>query len=152
MRLEACDPIVLIHFKAKIDAIGIAQNEPDLYDRVYSECVNKKSFVFISKTESGCIVLTPIVGPGVLIWIAVSDTKADVRAYLDDIEHLAACIHADFIQLYTLRKGFKRVLPAHGYAEHSVELEGRPFSCWRKDLWNYNQQEVTHGIKSQTGV
>lgn len=150
MRLEASPPESLQKYKAKIDALGLAQNEPDLYDRVYSECVNNRSFAFISR--SGCVVLTPIVGPGVLIWIAVSETRADWAAHLNAIDYLARCIDAKFVELYTLRKGFRRVLPGYGYVEQSVELEGRPFSCWRKDLWNYNQQEVTHGIKSQAGV
>ena len=139
MNLEACDPIVLIHFKAKIDAIGIAQNEPDLYDRVYDESVKQKSFVFVSKVESGCVVLTPIVGPGVLVWVAVSDVpKVDIPAYLKDIEQLATIINADFVELYTLRKGFRRVLPAQGYAEDRVELNGQSFSRWRKDIPAYN--------------
>jgi hypothetical protein len=82
-------------------------------------------------------VLKPIVRDnqrGILIWAGHSNIVTDRAEYLAELERLATMVEGAFIELWTARKGFARVLPHFGFTSRRDQWCGTPVTVWTKLL------------------
>jgi hypothetical protein len=132
MKLKLADPTAINTKFAEIKKIGDSVNDPDLYSRIEKACHNKQAFLFISADVF--VVLKPMAGKRLLIWVACSNTPVDRVSYLFEIERFARDIHAERLVFYSNRKGFHKVIPRYGFNAVDSEWMGKPITVWSKAL------------------
>lgn len=132
MKLHLVDPSTINSRAAEISRIGASVNDPTLFIRVKEACLNRRAFLFVS--QEGFVVLQPVIGPGVLIWIAHSDQAVDRLSYLCELERFARDISAKHLTFWSARKGFYRIIPRYGFTSKPAEWMGKPITVWTKKL------------------
>lgn len=115
-------------FEREITDIGKKINRPDLFECAYNSCIKKQSFLFASK--QGFLILRPK-GDGVLAWIAHTFTPVDREDIQRQIEVLCKKVNIKFIEIWTHRKGYRKVLPALGYEQTGCQNN---IDIWVKSL------------------
>lgn len=132
MLLKLTDGSVIKNYSADISRIGDSVNDTDLYNRIEKACLNKQAFLFVSR--DGFLVMRPMAGNRLLIWVAHSNKSTDRLAYFFEIERLAREISASMITFWSNRKGFFRIAPSYGYTATSSTWMNRPITVWSKKL------------------
>lgn len=69
-----------------------------------------------------------------LVWVAFSDKPVNRREVSAQIDALARESGANFLEFWTVRKGFNRVAQALGYASRSDVWKGVNLTVWSKPL------------------
>lgn len=132
MKLRLADSSAIKSKITEITRIGSAVNDPKLYQRIEEACLNKQAFLFVS--QEGFVVLKPVAGPGVLIWVAHSSKVTDRLSYMYELERFARDINAKHLTFWSNRKGFARVIPQYGFSGTSANWMGKPITVWTKKL------------------
>lgn len=133
--LSLAAPALIHFFKDPIDKIGHRIKDPEFFETIAKACLNQQAFLFVG--HEGFAVLKPIFRnelPGTLIWVAHSTTSTNRAEYLQEFEGLAHAIDSTFIELWTVRQGFQRVLPAHGFTSRPDMWCDHPITVWTKQL------------------
>jgi hypothetical protein len=133
--LSYAKPELIQFFGEPLAKIGARINDPNYVDDVKRACLNRRAFLFIG--HEGFSVLKPIVRDdhrGVLIWAAHSTVATNRPDYLEEFERLTRMIDGTFIELWTARKGFARILPKFGYTSRAAEWCETPVTVWTKQL------------------
>lgn len=135
MLLRKVDPGEVERDKPLIDNIARRIQEPDMYDRIREALHNRRAFLF--QSEDVFTVLTP--HPDyMLCWALGSHTQALNRQrqqyYLKEVERLALIGGARFLRIWSVRKGFSRILRGNGYIQFEVNHNGIGFDVWEKLL------------------
>lgn len=133
MKLYWAAPAQLNEYQPQIRRIGERVNDPELFERIMEELYQTRAFLFKPKTDPCCIVLRPVQGPGVLIWVAVSAGRCDWRRYALEIDLLARKIGAEFSECLSVRAGFAKKMPPLGYKPAPTQWNGVDVTRWRKD-------------------
>lgn len=132
MRLRLAAAEAIKSKVAEISRIGESVNDPGLYQRIEEACLKKRAFLFVS--QDGFLVLLPVAGPGVLIWVAHSHDAVDRPLYSGEIDALAKDIDAKQISFWSNRKGFHRIAPRYGYTSRPDVWMGKPITVWTKNI------------------
>lgn len=132
MKLKLAEGSAIKQFATEISRIGSRANDPSLYERIEKACLNQQAFLFVSR--DGFIVLKPMAGRRLLVWVAHSHTAADRLAYFYEIERLARELPASMITFWSNRRGFARIAPAFGYSATSSTWMDKPITVWSKNL------------------
>lgn len=133
--LSYAKPELIQLFGEPLAKIGARINDPEFTNSVTRACLNRRAFLFIG--HECFTVLKPIVRDGhrgILVWAAVSNTATHRPDYLEELERLATMVEGTFIELWTARKGFARVLPQFGYTSRPDQWRGTPVTVWKKWL------------------
>lgn len=133
--LSYAKPELIQLFGEPLAKIGALINDPEFPNSVTRACLNRRAFLFIG--HEGFAVLKPIVRDsyrGILLWAAHSTTATHRPDYLEEFERLTRMVEGTFIEIWTARKGFARVLPHFGYTSRATELFGTPVTVWTKQL------------------
>lgn len=133
--LSYAKPELIQLFGEPLAKIGARIKDPEFTTSVTRACLNRRAFLFIG--HECFAVLKPIVRDGyrgILIWAAYSSTKTHRPDYLEELERLALMVEGTFIELWTARKGFARVLPKFGYTSRATKWCGTPVTVWTKQL------------------
>src|SRR5690554_3944953 len=126
MKLHLVDPSTINSKTAEISRIGAAVNDSNLFSRIQEACLSKQVFLFMSK--DGFVVLKPVTGPGVLIWVAYSAKKTDRLSYLYELERFAHDINAKHLTFWSNRKGFQKIIPQFGFIARPAKWMDRPIT------------------------
>ncbi len=133
--LSYAKPELIQLFGEPLAKIGARINDPDYVVDIQRACLNRRAFLFIG--HECFAVLKPIVRYGqcgILIWAAVSNTATHRPDYLEELERLTRMVDGTFIELWTPRKGFARVLPQFGYTSRRDQWCGKSVTVWIKLL------------------
>lgn len=132
MKLRLADPAAIKSKVAEISRIGSSVNDPNLYQRIEEACLNKQAFLFLS--QDGFVILKPVSGPGVLVWVAHSYSAVDRLSYIYEIERFAREIDAKHLTFWSNRKGFFKIIPQYGFTSLSAQWMGEPITVWSKRI------------------
>lgn len=132
MNLKLAVPSAIKSRIDQINQIGDSVSDPELYSRIEKACHNKQAFLFLSC--DGFVVLKPMAGKRLLIWVAHSNAPIDRVSYLYEIERFARDIHAAKLIFFSNRKGFHRVIPRFGFNAVESDWMGKPITVWSKAL------------------
>ena len=132
MQMTLADPRTITTKAAEITRIGDRVNDPSLYHRIEQACLNRRAFLFVA--DAGFVVVKPVPGPGLLVWVAHADRPADQERYQAFIEQLASDIGGRFIRFLSNRRGFKRLAWRLGYVPAPGLWQGHPITIWTKTL------------------
>lgn len=105
---------------------------PDIFQEVKEACEQSRAFLFVC--DLGFVVLKPCGTedyPGILVWLACSFKHIDRGYFQEQIDRLANSVEARYLEVWSTRKGWKRILPGMGYTPQ--EPNGK-YSVWRKPL------------------
>lgn len=133
--LSVAKPALINFFQSEIDAIGLQVNDPNLFDDVRKACLSEWAFLFMG--VDGFAVLKPVIrndAKGVLIWVAYSPGKCDRSACVEFFEEKAREIGGTFVEIWSARRGYFRVLPKLGYSPSPNCWCGTPVTVWTKPL------------------
>jgi len=129
-KLRLSDPALIDGYVSEITSIGESVNDPQLFNRIQKACLNKQAFLFVSR--DGFVVLKPMAGKRLLIWVACSFLHTNRLSYLYEIERFARDIDARILVFWSNRRGFNRL--SLGFSSVESEWMGRPITVWSKHL------------------
>lgn len=131
MKLKRFHSEYFLLFEKETTAIGNKIKNPDLHGEVLKACRNKQAFLFFC--NEGFVVLKPS-SNGVLVWLAHSFRTVDISEFQKEIEQLCFDIGALQVMFWTVRKGFRRIIPKLGYVRSEALENNVLFDVWVKSL------------------
>lgn len=132
-RLFLVDAAAFEHLKPAVDEIADTVSDPNLYHNIQQSLASSGAFLFMA--SEGFVVLKPIRDNGILIWVAHRHTyETEAKEFQIEIERLASWLNAKYLQMWSVRKGWFRILPAWGYTHRPNTWYGKPITVWEKQL------------------
>lgn len=132
MKLRLVDPGRITGYQKQITNIGNSVNDLNLYDRISKACLNKQAFLFVSL--DGFVVLKPMSGKRLLIWVAFTFKAVSRIAYMREIERFGRDIEANSLMFWSCRPGFRKIIKPFGFESTESEWMGTPITVWSKQL------------------
>jgi len=115
----------IAHFASDIiDEIGAKSQRPFLFRDVSQACAESRAFVFGIKSTKSFVVLRPMTGNMVQVWVAHCTDGYATQTFLPIIKKLCRDIGADTIEFETAIESMERLMPRHGWA--------KAYTVWRQ--------------------
>ncbi len=121
----------LVKFRQQINEIGNTVNDPDLFENIKEACLEKRAFLFSESTSFAVLSFKHV---SLFVWVAGSAMSNGMANYLPTFEQMGRDVGSTYIEFWSIRKGFFKLLPPLGWTHIQSEWNGIPITVWSKTL------------------